>query len=81
MKKYIKPTFITAGLVPTAFAVGCGVKITDANLEAMFEYWDVTDATLSFAESDGCKQPIPDGVTEYCKYTSTESATGTVFTS
>lgn len=82
MKNYIKPTFTLAGLFPVAFAAGCPVKVTGDDLTVILETFGVTDASKAFTESEGCEQAIPDGVTQYCKYTSTgEETAGTVFTS
>lgn len=82
MKDYIKPTFTLAGLFPVAFAVTCPVKVTDDNLSTILAQLGVTDPTQAFAESENCSQAVPDGITGYCKFTSTGTdAAGTVLTS
>ena len=82
MKDYIKPTFILAGLAPVAFAAGCAVKVTDnADLEIYFERFGITDPKQAFTESDKCEKPLPDGLTQYCKFTSIGEGAGIVFTS
>lgn len=84
MKDYIKPTFTLAGLFPVAFAATCPVKVTSEDLAEILAACGVTDPKQAFAESDGgaCTQVIPDGITQYCKFTSTGAeAAGTVLTS
>ncbi len=71
MKNYIKPTFTLAGLFPVAYAASCTVKVTSGDLAEILAAFGVTDPAQSFAESEGCAQPIPDGITQYCKFTST----------
>ena len=81
MKDYIKPTFALAGLFPTAFAATCTVKVTSEDLAEIYATFGVTDPEQAFTETDGCTQPIPDGLTQYCKFTSTPEATGIVISS
>ena len=82
MKDYIKPTFTLAGLFPVAFAASCPIKVTSEDLSEILATFGVTDAKQAFAESENCAQPIPDGITQYCKFTSTGAeAAGTVLTS
>ena len=81
MKDYIKPTFTLAGLIPTALAATCSVKVTSEDLTEIYAVFGVTDPKQAFTESDGCDQPIPDGLTQYCKFTSTPEATGIVISS
>ena len=81
MKDYIKPTFTLAGLIPTALAATCSVKVTSEDLTEIYAVFGVTDPEQAFTESDGCDQPIPDGLTQYCKFTSTPEATGIVISS
>ena len=82
MKDYIKPTFTLAGLFPVAFAASCPVKVTGEDLSEILATFGVTDPKQAFAQSENCDQPIPDGVTQYCKFTSTGAeAAGTVLTS
>ena len=81
MKDYIKPTFTLAGLIPTALAATCSVKVTSEDLTEIYATFGVTDPNKAFTETDGCEQPIPDGLTQYCKFTSTPEATGVVISS
>lgn len=81
MKDYIKPTFILAGLAPVAFAATCPVKVTSEDLTEIYGTFGVTDPNQAFTETENCKQPIPDGITQYCKFTSTPEATGIVISS
>ena len=81
MKDYIKPTFTLAGLIPTALAATCSVKVTSEDLTEIYAVFGVTDPEQAFTDSDGCTQPIPDGLTQYCKFTSTPEATGIVISS
>ena len=81
MKDYIKPTFILAGLAPVAFAATCNVKVTSEDLAEIYGTFGVTDPNKAFTETDDCAQPIPDGITQYCKFTSTPEATGIVISS
>ena len=81
MKDYIKPTFALAGLFPTAFAATCTVKVTSEDLTEIYATFGVTDPEQASTETDGCTQPIPDGLTQYCKFTSTPEATGVVISS
>lgn len=81
MKDYIKPTFALAGLFPTAFAATCPVKVPSEDLSEIYEIFGVTDPKQAFTESDNCGQPIPDGMTQYCKFTSTPGATGNIISS
>ena len=81
MKDYIKPTFALAGLFPTALAATCSVKVTSEDLAEIYATFGVTDPEKAFTEIDGCEQPIPDGLTQYCKFTSTPEATGVVISS
>ena len=81
MKDYIKPTFALAGLFPTAFAATCTVKVTSEDLTEIYATFGVTDPKQAFTESDNCEQPIPNGLTQYCKFTSTPEATGVVISS
>ena len=71
MKNYIKPTFTLAGLAPVAFAAGkCNVKLNADDLTVLYEQLDITDPTQAFMESEDCVAAIPDGLTQYCKFTS-----------
>jgi len=81
MKDYIKPTFTLAGLIPTALAATCSVKVTSEDLAEIYATFGVTDPEQAFTESDSCNQAIPDGLTQYCKFTSTPEATGVVISS
>ena len=81
MKDYIKPTFTLAGLIPTALAATCTVKVTSEDLVEIYATFGVTDPEQAFTETDGCTQPIPDELTQYCKFTSTPEATGIVISS
>lgn len=82
MKDYIKPTFTLAGLFPVAFAATCPIKVTSEDLAEILAACGVTDAKQAFAQSENCAQAIPDGITQYCKFTSTGAeAAGTVLTS
>lgn len=84
MKDYIKPTFTLAGLFPVAFAATCPVKIKGDDLVTLYEQLGIPESDYgnTFAESEGCTAPIPDGLTQYCKFTSTGTeAAGTVLTS
>ena len=83
MKDYIKPTFALAGLIPTALAATCSVKVTSEDLAEIYAVFGVTDPTKAFtdSETDGCTQQIPAGLTQYCKFTSTPEATGVVISS
>ncbi len=81
MKDYTKPTFTLAGLAPVAFAASCPVKASREDLAEIYATFGVTDPNQAFTETDNCNQPIPDGITQYCKFTSTPDATGIVISS
>ena len=51
MKDYIKPTFTLAGLIPTALAATCSVKVTSEDLAEILAACGVTDPKQAFAES------------------------------
>ena len=83
MKNYIKPTFTLAGLAPVAFAASCHVKLKGEYLESLYVALDipVEDYGNTFLISENCKVGVPDGMTEYCKFTATPEASGLALTS
>ena len=84
MKDYIKPTFILAGLAPVALAaMNCRVKLKGEYLESLYVSLDipVEDYDKAFLMSEGCDAGVPDGMTEFCKFTATPEASGLALTS